>query len=633
MCGIVGLAYRDGRKPDPDLLKNMLNTLVHRGPDGDGIVVLDGCGLGHRRLAIIDLKSGAQPLANEDESIWVTFNGEIYNFRELRKLLEGKNHRFRTESDTESIVHLYEERGPNLVESLRGMFAFGIWDARKRSLILARDRIGKKPVYWFEDKEGIYFASEIKALLQLPHCPREIDFESIDLYLTYQSVQGTKTIFRGIHRLAPASYLTWTGRSPITIEKYWVPDWTKKTQLSYQDAKEHLRELVRDATRARLISDVPLGAFLSGGVDSSIVVSAMAELSDMPVKTFTIGFPQSDFTETKFAKMVAEKFGTDHEEFIVEPSATDILPKLVWHYDQPFGDPASLPTYYLSKMAREHVTVALNGEGGDEFWGGYEAYRASVYHQIYSKLTNQNIRNLLASLVSGLSEGATKESIKGKIKRFLNASCSSTENCHLRLTQVFSGSARADLYSPDFLSELDGYQGDSYLLNLMQGDGESGLIGDVIDRVLRGDTLAFLPDTLLTKVDIATMAVSLEGRSPLLDTSVMEFAASLPSKWKVGIFALKRIVKEAYEGILPHEILYRPKMGFNVPLTHWFRGELFEFIREVLCDQGCRSRTYFNQKAIERLIEDHKRGVRDNATRLWVLMMLELWHKEFSPTT
>ena len=509
------------------------------------------------------------------------------------------------------------------------MFAFGIWDTRRQLLLLARDRIGKKPLYWFEDREGIYFASEMKALLQLPHCPREIDCESIELYLAYQSVPGTKTIFRGIQKLAPASYLTWTPRSSARIENYWTPDWTKKTDLSYHEAKERLRELIRDATRARLISDVPLGAFLSGGVDSSIVVSAMAEMSDKPVKTFTIGFPQADFNETNYAKIIAERFATDHEEFIVEPSATDILPKIVWHYDQPFGDPASLPTYYLSKMARGHVTVALNGEGGDEFWGGYEAYRASVYHQIYSKLTNQRIREVVASCASVLPEGATKQAISGKIKRFLNAGRSTTESCHMRLTQVFASPERSSLYNADFQSQLNGYQADNYVLNGVMGDEQSAAIHDVLDRVLRGDTLAFLPDTLLTKVDIATMAVSLEGRSPLLDTSVMEFAASLPSEWKLGLFSSKRIVKEAYEGILPKQVLYRTKMGFNVPLTHWFRDELFEFIQEVLCDKGSMTRDYFNPLAITDLIDDHKSGVRDNAMRLWVLMMLELWHREF----
>ena len=628
MCGIAGIVYRDGRKPDVSVLKRMTDTLVHRGPDGEGHVALEGCGLGHRRLSIIDLEGGRQPLSNEDESVWITFNGEVYNFLELRPDLESRGHRFRTHSDTEAIVHLYEELGARVPEKLRGMFAFAIWNTRDRSLLIARDRAGKKPVYWFEDAEGIYFASEIKALLTLPNCPREIDPESIDLYLTYQSIPGTKTIFNGVHRLPPASRLVWTGES-AKIETYWQADWVRKTDLSYDDAKIRLRELIVDATKARLISDVPLGAFLSGGVDSSAVVSAMAEVSSAPVKTFSIGFPNRDFNETQYARMVAEKFGTQHEEFIVEPDAMEILPKLVWHYDQPYADSSALPTYYVSRMTRQRVTVALNGDGGDEYFGGYERYRALLMHGLYSSLTTSGIRSLTEKATSWLPEGVQNRSLARKIRRFARASQCTPDKFNLSIFAYFDAEARQQMYSDEFRARLGNHSADDYLLRLMTDGWDNPRKADLVDRVLRSDTLMYLPDTLLVKVDVASMAVSLETRSPLLDTSIMEFAASLPRTWKVGAFSSKKILKEAHHGILPYEILYRRKMGFSVPLSHWFQGELHGYIREILLDSGSLARGYFKREVIERLIDDHKAGRRNNAFRLWALLMLELWHRQF----
>jgi len=630
MCGIAGIVYRDGRRPDLRLLKKMTDTLVHRGPDGEGHVVLDGCGLGHRRLSVIDLETGAQPMANEDDSVWITYNGEVYNYPELQSELERKGHRFRTRSDTESILHLYEEVDDKVVDRLRGMFAFGIWDLRSRKLLLARDRIGKKPLFWFEDSAGIYFASEIKALLTLPNCPREIDHESIDLYLAYQSIPGTKTIFREIHRLAPASRLVWTPSSSASVKRYWQLDWSRKTNISYEEAKIRLRELILDATRCRLISDVPLGAFLSGGIDSSVVVSAMAETSDVPVKTFSIGFPEADFTETRYARLIAKRFGTEHEEFIVEPSAMEILPRLVWHFDQPYADSSALPVFYVSQMARQRVTVALNGDGGDEFFGGYEHYRAVLYQRLYSSLLPQRVRDIVADFATHLPEGPRKGSVRGKIKRFAKASRYESEHCHLNMIQVFGQEARAALYSSEFAAHLDGYNADTYLLGLMTNTDNSRPIQDPMDRILRADTLMYLPDTLLTKMDIASMAVSLEGRSPLLDTSVMEFAASLPSTWKIGPLSSKRILKDAYRGILPSSIIRRPKMGFKVPLERWFRGDLYNYLREVLLDKPCLERGYFRETSIRRLIDEHKTGHRDNSARLWSLLMLELWHKKFT---
>lgn len=623
MCGIAGIASRDGSTPDPALVKAMTDRLVHRGPDGEGVAGRPGCTLGHRRLSIIDLAGGAQPMPNEDERVWIAFNGEIYNFLELRPLLEARGHRFQTHSDTEAILHLYEDEGPRVAASLRGMFAYGIWDERERRLVLARDRAGKKPLYWFEDERGFHFASEIKALLALAHCPREVDPEAIDLYLTYQSIPGTRTIFRGVNRLAPASTLVWTPGGGARIETYWEADWTKKTTLSYADAKVRLRELIVDATRCRLISDVPLGAFLSGGVDSSAVVAAMAECSSGPVKTFSIGFPRADFDETKYARIVAQKFGTEHEEFIVEPKAIEILPKLVWHYDQPYADSSALPTYYVSEMTRRRVTVALNGDGGDEYFGGYERYRALLVQELYSRATTQGLRDLVYRMTRWIPEGAANRSLPRKIRRFAAASRFGPDRFNLSIFAYFDREMREELYTPDFAKKIAGHDADAYLLGLLQ------VGSDAVERALRADTLMYLPDTLLVKVDVATMAVSLEARSPLLDTAVMEFAASLPRAWKVDLTSQKRILKEAHHGILPHEIMYRKKMGFSVPLSHWFRGELHDYIREVLLDTKSLSRGYFRREFIESLIADHKSGQRNNAFRLWALLMLELWHRQF----
>lgn len=601
----------------------MTDTLVHRGPDGEGQVGRPGCALGHRRLSIIDLALGAQPMANEDESVWIAFNGEVYNFLEMRSGLEKRGHAFRTRSDTEAILHLYEEQGARVAESLRGMFAYGIWDERERRLVLARDRAGKKPLYYFEDAGGFHFASEIKALLTLPNCPRSIDPEAIDLYLTYQSIPGEKTIFAGVKRLPPASLLVWTPSGGAKIETYWQADWTTKTTMSYEDAKRRLRELIVDATRCRLISDVPLGAFLSGGVDSSVVVAAMAECSSGPVKTFSIGFSHADFDETRYARIVAEKFGTQHEEFVVEPRAIDILPKLVWHYDQPYADSSALPTYYVSQMTRQRVTVALNGDGGDEYFGGYERYRALLFQELYARATTPGIREGLFRLASHLPEGSRNRSLARKIRRFTAASRFDTSHFNLSIFAYFDRELRGRLYAPEFAQRLGAHDADAYLLNLMKVGTDS------VERALRADTLMYLPDTLLVKVDIASMAVSLETRSPLLDTSIMEFAASLPREWKVGPFASKRILKEAHHGILPHEVMYRKKMGFSAPLSHWFRDELYDYIRENLLDSRAIGRGYFRREVIEEMIESHHSGRRNHAFRLWALLMLEMWHRQF----
>jgi asparagine synthase (glutamine-hydrolysing) len=629
MCGIAGIVTADGSTPDVRSLRAMTDTLVHRGPDGFGHLALPGCGLGHRRLAIIDLAGGAQPMSDEHERCWVTFNGEIYNFLDLRPGLEARGHRFRTRSDTEVIAHLIEEKGAHAFADLRGMFAIGAWDTRERRLFLARDRAGKKPIYWFRDARGLCFASEIKALLALPNCPREIDLEALDLYLTYQSIPGTRTIFRGVHRLAPASVLTWTPGSEPAIETYWRLDWSRKTTLSYDEARRHLRELIVDATRARLIADVPIGAFLSGGVDSSAVVAAMAECSSGPVKTFSIGFPQKAFNETHYARMVAKQYGTDHEEFVVEPNAVEMLPKLAWHYDQPYADSSALPTYYVSQMTRRRVTVALNGDGGDEFFGGYERYRALLVQALYRSTTTPALRDAAERATRWFPERMRNHGRMRKLRVFTEDARGGADTFNLSLfnAREFNAAARDRLYAPGFAAALGASHAEAYFLGLMAESADE--VGpDPVEQALRTDTLMYLPDTLLVKVDIASMAVSLETRSPLLDTAVMEFAASLPRDWKVTRTENKKILKDAHEGILPHDVLHRRKMGFSLPLAHWFRHDLYGYTRDLLLENRTIDRGYFEREAVEALIEDHRAGRQNNASRLWALVMLEHWHRE-----
>lgn len=629
MCGIAGIVSADGSTPDLSRVRAMTATLLHRGPDGEGHVALPGCALGHRRLSIIDLAGGAQPMADPHEHCWVAFNGEIYNFLELRRDLESHGHRFRTRSDTEVLVRLIAEHGAGAMTHLRGMFAIAAWDTRTRRLVLARDRAGKKPLYWFQDTGGLYFASEIKALLTLPNCPRDIDPESVDLYLTYEAVPGTRTIFKHVHRLAPASTLTWTAGSDPRIETYWRIDWARKTTLSYDDAKVHLRELIVDATRARLIADVPLGAFLSGGVDSSVVVAAMAECSSGPVKTFSIGFPHKEFNETAFARSVAVRFGTEHEELIVEPNAVDLLPKLAWHYDQPFADSSALPTYYVSRMARQHVTVALNGDGGDEWFGGYDRYRALLAHATYRALTTPGLRDLAERVTRWIPEGSRRQSLPRQLRRFAHAARQPFHEFNLRLVtqRHFDEDERRRLYSGAFAATVAWGNADNCLLQLML-DGAEQVGPDPVEQALRADTLMYLPDVLLVKVDIASMATSLEARSPLLDSAVVEFAASLPRSWKVTARENKKILKDAYHGILPHDVLYRRKMGFSLPISHWFRHDLYGYVREILLDTRSVGRGYFRREAVNTLIEDHRSGRRNHSSRLWSLLMLEHWHRE-----
>ncbi|MDV2495772.1 MAG: asparagine synthase (glutamine-hydrolyzing) [bacterium] len=636
MCGIAGIVDSLSRPIEAELLRAMARPLAHRGPDHEGVWVnTDGqvqgqrptAGLGHRRLSIIDISPSAhQPLCNEDGSVWVVTNGEIYNFPELKEELEGRGHVFRSRSDTEVLVHGYEEWGEGLLGRLRGMYAFGIWDDRRGRLLLARDRLGKKPLYYSEVDDQLLFASEIKALLAHPGVTVEVDLEALDAYLTYQYVPAPRTMFRGIRKLLPAHYLLWEG-GRSRVERYWQISLTPKHSASEEELIEGIWSELREAVRCRLISDVPLGAFLSGGVDSSAVVAVMSELVDGPVKTFSIGFEDQAYDETVYARQVAERFATDHQELIVKPDAVAILPKLVWHYNEPFADSSALPCFYLAEMARREVTVVLNGDGGDEAFGGYERYFALRYSERYRHLPAWLRRGLIEPVVTRAARGNHSKVFVSKLARFLQTTSDypQASRRYGRWLSYFSDVEKSNLYSDDFKAALGAIDAYSYFAELFSGTEDLG----PVDQAIACDIAAYLPEDLLVKMDVATMAYALEARSPFLDHRLMEFAVKIPEALKVRGWTTKYLLKRALEKVLPRAWLDRPKMGFGVPLDAWFRGELGEMSRDLLLSSHALGRGYFNPQAVEALIAEHEAGKAHHGFKLWTLLILELWHQMF----
>jgi len=637
VCGIVGIADSSGKQIDEPVLRKMCAAIVHRGPDGDGYYVNTGAdslsagdippssiGLGMRRLAVVDLVTGQQPIHNEDKTVWVVLNGEIYNYPELRAELESQGHTFYTKSDTEAIVHAYEQYGLDLPKRLRGMFAFALWDARQNRLLIARDRVGKKPLLYAESGGKLVFASEFQALLAHPEVSREVNFEALSHYLSFMCVPGPMTAFEEIRKLDPGCLLIWQG-GEVRIERYWSLDFKNKIDLNEKEACERSIQLLREAVRVRLMSDVPLGAFLSGGIDSSAVVALMCEQSSERVKTFSIGFGERDFSEIAHARRVAERFGTDHHEFIVRPDAIEVLPLLVRHYGEPYADSSAIPTYYLSKMTRQHVTVALNGDGGDECFGGYERYAAMRIAERYSRLPRLLKQHAIEPMVAALPEAGATRSRMGKARRFLSVMSRPSGERYLRWTSAINEEMKQELCTSEFLQTAGPGGSLAYLAPWFAGNG--GI--DIVDKALAADTASYLPNDLLVKVDIASMAVSLEARSPFLDHHVMEFAASLPASMKVRRLTTKYLLKEALKGLLPQENLTRSKMGFGVPIGHWLRGELKDFAASIILSEGAMRRGYFKPAAVRRLFDSHVEGRRDHAHQLWTLLMLELWHTEF----
>ena len=634
MCGICGMVgVGEAASFDEALIERMRRVLSHRGPDDAGAYLADfptasgpgRVGLGHARLSIIDPVTGHQPLSDEDGMIWVVCNGEIYNFLELRPGLEARGHTFRTKSDTEVIVHLYEERGVDCLKELRGMFAFAVWDGRENRLFAARDRVGQKPLCYRAEPERLLFASEIKSLLQADDVPRELSLAALHHYLTYQYVPHPLTMFKGISKLPPGHYLVWQdGR--LEVQEYWRPPFRKPEQRPVQEYVEQLRELMTEAVRLRLISDVPLGAFLSGGIDSSIVVGLMAQLSTAPVKTFSIGFEEKRYDELKYARLVARHFGTEHKEFVVRPNAIEILPKIAWHYDEPFADSSVIPTYYVSRMTREHVKVALTGDAGDEGFAGYPRYRAIKLAQWFDRLPRFMRRLLAGRLWNLLPVSVEQKTFRRRARRLFSALNLPPRERYVRWCAIFDDERKHSLYAPELREQFD--SDPSWRIF----DEEYNKVPDIdfLGQTTFVDYMRYMPDDLLCKVDIASMAHGLECRAPFLDQEVITFVGQLPTDLKLrGFTGGKHLLRRAFGRMLPREILNRPKMGFGVPIADWFRGELKDYLRDVLLDSNTLKRGYFRPEAVRKLVEDHIACRWDHGYRLWSLLMFELWHRRF----
>ncbi|MBV9925953.1 MAG: asparagine synthase (glutamine-hydrolyzing) [Acidobacteria bacterium] len=625
MCGIVGMVNLDGRAAEGPLLARMNQAIIHRGPDEDGTYLKEHVGLAMRRLAIIDLKGGQQPISDEAGTAFIVYNGEVYNYREVKKELEARGHRFHTDCDTEVVLHAYLEYGEDCPRHLRGMFAFAVWDERRRELFLARDRVGKKPLLYAKTRDSFVFGSEFSALLKHPSVSREVDRAALDDYLSFMCVPAPQTAYRDIRKLEPGHSLTLTKDGEIKTRRYWEPDFSKKVKLSEEEAGERALALLREAVRVRLMSEVPLGAFLSGGIDSSAVVALMAEESSGPVKTFSIGFEEQDFSELHHARRVAERVGAEHHEFIVRPDALEVLPTLVEHYGEPYADSSAIPTYYVSRETRKHVTVALNGDGGDECFAGYERYAAMRLSERYRKLPGVLREGVIRQALELLPISELKRTRARKVRRFLRAASLPPVDRYLQWVSVVQRDAKAELYTDEFREEVGGRDAREWLRPWFARANGAG----VVDAALLADTMTYLPNDLLVKVDIASMANSLEARSPFLDHHVIEFAASLPENLKLRGLTTKYILKKTLQKLLPSENLTRGKMGFGVPIGHWFRGKLEPFLREQLLSERAGRRGLFRPEAVRRMVEQHTRGERDHTHQLWTLLMLELWFQRF----
>jgi asparagine synthase (glutamine-hydrolysing) len=626
MCGIAGLVDFDGGHASESLVRSMCTAMCHRGPDDEGVLAIPKIPsgnepraiLGNRRLSIIDVAGGHQPISNEDGTIWVVQNGEIYNFQQLSARLIASGHKLKTKSDTEILVHLYEEMGDAFVKELDGMFALALWDDRRKRLLLARDRFGKKPLLYAEAGGRLSFGSEFQALLADPAIRRDIDLDALDEYLSFMSVPAPMTIYKQIRKLPPAHVLVRDSHG-TQISRYWSLQYLPKHDVDEEEASREVRRLLTEAVRKRLISEVPLGAFLSGGVDSSAVVAIMAGLIGERVKTFAIGFDDPRFNELPHARRVAARYGCDHHEFEVRPRAIDVVPTLVKHYGEPYADSSAIPSFYLAKLTRQHVTVALNGDGGDEAFGGYGWHVGSRIAEQWQRVPSP-LRGIAEQIASGLAPlSSNRRSTITKLSRFMSAASRPRAARYRQWLSVFTPELKEALYRSPRQRPVDP-------IDAIFAAAPSL---DAIDAMLHADVEWYLPTDLLVKVDIATMASSLEARSPFLDWHLAEFAARLPSHFKVKGNTSKYILKKAVADLVPADNMHRPKQGFAVPIAAWFRGELKEFLADHILGARFQARGLFNAAAVQRLFDEHQRGSGDHAHHLWILLMLELWFREF----
>jgi asparagine synthase (glutamine-hydrolysing) len=615
MCGIAGIVRWDGRAPALDDVQAMCDVLFHRGPDDQGFYVDNAAALGMRRLSIIDLETGRQPMANEDGTVWVVFNGEIYNFKELRRYLQNRGHRFSTTSDTETIVHLYEEFGADLVDHLRGMFAIAVWDAARRQLLLVRDRLGIKPLFYASFVGGFAFASELKSILQVPEIGRRLNWQALGHLCTFLATPAAESIIDGVCKLEPGHRATLSSAGALTVERYWEVRFEPDNRTGEDELVERLNSLLVESVNLHMRSDVPLGVFLSGGLDSAAVLATMARLTNTPVKTFSIGFTEGGFDELPHARLVAAAFGTEHHELVLEPTGLDLLEDLVWHLDEPFGDPSAIPTYMVSKLAAEHVKVVLTGDGGDEIFGGYDKYLVEQRERAYDYIPAP-LRQMLGAIGRAMPEGATG-------RNFLRHLAFDSGRRYLNASTLFGRAEQAKLFRPDVFERVSGTNPwDPALSRLAEGGGSW------LSALQYWDLHCYLPLDILAKVDRMTMAHSIEARPALLDHQLVEFAATVPSRFVLKGRTTKYLLKRAMRGVLPEEIIHRRKHGFSVPLSSWFRHSWRDFVRDLLLSDTCGRRGIFDSAYIEHLLRLHDRG-RDLEWQLWTLMSFELWCRTF----
>jgi asparagine synthase (glutamine-hydrolysing) len=626
MCGIAGWASNvssgwtrgsEAAGCDRALVRQMCAAIRHRGPDDEGTHVEAGVALGMRRLSIIDVATGQQPMANEDGTVWVVFNGEIYNYATLRTDLAARGHRFSTASDTETIVHAYEEWGEGAFAMLRGMFAIALWDSRSRTLLLVRDRVGIKPLHYVVAGDRLYFGSEIKSILARDESPPVLNLEALDHYLSFLYTPRDATIFAGIRKLPPGHLLRWQDGA-FQVRQFWQLPADEQAPASDAEAIERLRAVLRDAVRSHLMSEVPLGAFLSGGVDSSLVVGLAAEASCQPVRTFSIGFGEPQYDEIEHARLVARHFGTDHHEFVVTPDALGILDHLITAFDEPFGDSSAIPTWYVSELARRHVTVVLSGDGGDELFGGYDRYLPHPRVASFDRWAGAGSRAVAGAVWPRLPHGA-------KGKNFLRRVARDDHGRYLDQIGYFQRDEKAALLTADVRRQIGAADAEEQLSRHFARLGALPWHG----QMMHFDFETYLPEDILVKVDRMSMAHSIESRVPLLDNEVVEYAARLPATVKIRNGRRKHILKEAAKGLVPSQILERRKQGFGAPIDVWFRTSPRELFADVLLSARARQRGYFEPRFVERLVHEHTAGRRDHAARLWALLVFELWHRQY----
>ena len=620
MCGICGVVHRQKDHPvDFNDVKRMCDVIRHRGPDDEGQFVHNNVGIGMRRLSIIDLSTGAQPIFNEDRSMAIVFNGEIYNHDAIRHELLAMGHQFRTKADTEAIIHAYEEWGVECVKKLNGMFAFAIWDDRKKRLFLARDRIGIKPLYYFQDSTQLVFGSELKSIVQINSVPREIEPKALDTFLTFEYIPSPYSIFKNVFKLPPGHWMIYED-GQAKVKPYWSLEY-QKSELSEQQLLQQFDELLEDAVNIRLMSDVPLGAFLSGGLDSSTIVAMMRRRNES-VKSFSIGFDDPTYNELPYARAVAEHFNTEHFEEIITPDVAHLTEKILWMLDEPFGDFSVFPTYLVSEMARKNVTVVLSGDGGDELLAGYDTYIAQKVALRYAKLPAFLRKGMIEPIINALPPTNKKKGFVNKSKRFIEGARLPEHLQHVRWMIFMQSAEKEMLYSADFSDSLHGYNSFGFIEDYFRRSASV----EPLDQQEYVDIKTYLVDDILVKVDRMSMANSLEARVPFLDHRFVEFAATIPGSLRLKGKRTKHILKASLERELPPQIINRGKEGFSIPIKNWIKNELKPMMLESLSDANVREKGFFEPRFVNRLVDEHVKGEENHSHRLWALMVFHMWY-------